>query len=111
MPGRPRQDRSTVASGVLSVRLTPVETQGLDRLVASHNAHLRTMRMPPYLNRAAFVRSLVLRELEAFGLVDAPDNMVPSPEPLTLQPPRKRTRRDDPPLPPPVCIRRSVQVR
>ena len=59
----PKEDRSTVASATLTIRLTPDERATLDALVDAVNEQVA--ETGARVTAAAFVRSLIRREGEA----------------------------------------------
>ena len=74
--GRPRRaDRGRVASTTLSLRITPPEREGLERLALKRQAELQAMYGPgAAMSMAGVVRSLIAAALEA-------DASHPKPEP------------------------------
>ncbi len=67
---RPRkQDRSSVATDTLTVRLSPDDRAMRDRLVAHRAAELAEEGIE--VTAASFVRGLIRREAKARGLLDA----------------------------------------
>jgi hypothetical protein len=96
MSRQPFEDRAKVAAHVVALRLDDRELGGLDKAVKMQNDRLREFRMPPVLSRASYVRSLILRDLEALGLVEMQGSARAAAEPLTYQPPRKRPEKIGP---------------
>ena len=97
---RPRQDPNSTASLVLSVRLTPLEAAAVERMVQLQNSHLEKLGFPPAITGASFLKSLVVRLARAEGLLPGgPTEAIKGP-PLEVHPPRIRSDRNMPPLPP-----------
>ena len=65
----PKQDRSSVATDTLTLRLSPDDRAMLDRLVAHRAAELADEGIE--VTAASFVRGLIRREAKARGLLDA----------------------------------------
>jgi hypothetical protein len=65
----PKQDRSSVATDTLTLRLSPDDRAMLDRLVAHRAAELADEGIE--VTAASFVRGLIRREAKANGLLDA----------------------------------------
>jgi hypothetical protein len=65
-----KQDRSSVATDTLTLRLSPDDRAMLDRLVAHRAAELAEEGID--VTAASFVRGLIRREAKARGLLDAP---------------------------------------
>jgi hypothetical protein len=64
-----KQDRSSVATDTLTLRLSPDDRAMLDRLVAHRAAELADEGIE--VTAASFVRGLIRREAKARGLLDA----------------------------------------
>jgi hypothetical protein len=64
-----KQDRSSVATDTLTLRLSPDDRAMLDRLVAHRAAELAEEGIE--VTAASFVRGLIRREAKARGLLDA----------------------------------------
>jgi hypothetical protein len=93
----PKQDRSSVATDTLTLRLSPDDRAMLDRLVAHRAAELADEGIE--VTAASFVRGLIRREAKARGLLDATSGNTtatekphaisePVPEPRPLAPRR-----------------------
>jgi transcriptional regulator with XRE-family HTH domain len=65
----PKQDRSSVATDTLTLRLSPDDRAMLNRLVAHRAAELVDEGIE--VTAASFVRGLIRREAKARGLLDA----------------------------------------
>lgn len=106
MARKPRSDRGSVAAHVVSIRLEPAELSGLDALVRKQNVKLRQLGLAPVITRATYIRSLLLRELEATGHEQVPDGQAVAATSLVIHPPRKRPRASLKKMPGPVTIER-----
>ncbi len=89
----PKQDRSSVATDTLTLRLSPDDRAMLDRLVAHRAAELAEEGIE--VTAASFVRGLIRREAKARGLLDVASGTTtvsekspatPEPEPRPLSP-------------------------
>jgi hypothetical protein len=81
----PKQDRSSVATDTLTLRLSPDDRALLDRLVAHRATELADEGIE--VTAASFVRGLIRREGKARGLIDAagaPVNAIDKP-PMTAE--------------------------
>jgi hypothetical protein len=97
----PKQDRSSVATDTLTLRLSPDDRAMLDRLVAHRATELADEGIE--VTAASFVRGLIRREAKARGLLDAASTTTatekpgatsapaPSPAPRPLSPTQVRT--------------------
>jgi hypothetical protein len=65
----PKQDRDSIATDTLTLRLSPDDRGLLDRLVAQRAAELAEEGID--VTAASFVRGLIRREAKARGLLDA----------------------------------------
>jgi hypothetical protein len=89
----PKQDRSSVATDTLTLRLSPDDRAMLDRLVAYRAAELADEGIE--VTAASFVRGLIRREAKARGLLDAATatekpRAISEPEPRLLSPTQMR---------------------
>jgi hypothetical protein len=95
----PKQDRSSVATDTLTLRLSPDDRAMLDRLVAHRAAELADEGIE--VTAASFVRGLIRREAKARGFLDAATGNAiaiekpratsgPAPEPRPLGPTQVR---------------------
>ncbi len=85
----PKQDRSSVATDTLTLRLSPDDRALLDRLVAHRAAELSDEGID--VTAASFVRGLIRREGKARGLLDAtgaPVSAIDKPRTATEPEPR-----------------------
>jgi hypothetical protein len=82
----PKQDRSSVATDTLTLRLSPDDRAMLDRLVAHRAAELADEGIE--VTAASFVRGLIRREAKARDLLDAaPGNTVATEKPRAISEP------------------------
>jgi hypothetical protein len=85
----PKQDRSSVATDTLTLRLSPDDRAMLDRLVAHRAAELADEGIE--VTAASFVRGLIRREAKARGLLDAASgNITASEKPRAISEPERR---------------------
>ena len=85
----PKQDRSSVATDTLTLRLSPDDRAMLDRLVADRAAELADEGIE--VTAASFVRGLIRREAKARGLLDAtPGNVAANEKPRAASEPEPR---------------------
>jgi hypothetical protein len=90
-----KQDRSSVATDTLTLRLSPDDRAMLDRLVAHRAAELVDEGIE--VTAASFVRSLIRREAKARGLLDAATgNTTTSEKPRATPEPEVEPRRLSP---------------
>jgi hypothetical protein len=89
----PKQDRSSVATDTLTLRLSPDDRAMLDRLVAHRAAELADEGIE--VTAASFVRGLIRREAKARGLLDAASTTI-----TTSEKPRATTEPEPRPLSP-----------
>jgi hypothetical protein len=79
-----KQDRSSVATDTLTLRLSPDDRAMLDRLVAHRTAELADEGIE--VTAASFVRGLIRREAKARGLLDAVGSNTTASEKLSATP-------------------------
>ena len=85
-----KQDRSSVATDTLTLRLSPDDRAMLDRLVAHRAAELADEGIE--VTAASFVRGLIRREAKARGLLDAASGTTASEKPPVTREPEALTR-------------------
>ena len=84
----PKQDRASVATDTLTLRLSPDDRALLDRLVAHRAAELADEGID--VTAASFVRGLIRREGKARGLLDPASSATASDKPRTTPEPEAR---------------------
>jgi len=67
--GRPRRVSESVATEYVAFRLTPAELGALDKRIGQGNDELKALGFPAMLNRASFLRNLVMADLSNSGLL------------------------------------------
>lgn len=108
MAGKPREDRGSILSRVIAVRVTTDESEALDIMVEAQNKKLVSMGYAPVVTAASFCRSLVIREAASLGLLPevGPPPQKRTKKKLRVMPPSKRpTRKIKPEKMPPPTIR------
>ncbi len=69
MAGKPREDRSSVASKHLGLRLTDDEFQLLRAVVDATNERMREAGLPPLMTGTSLVKMLVEQEARRLGVL------------------------------------------
>ncbi len=112
MTGKPRENRSTVATKSVGLRLTEGEFALLWAVVESTNQRLRKQGMPAYMTGSRLIKMLVEREAERLGVLEGgPDAAVPIMDVESAQRVLAAAAGDDPrrPVPRPGSRRRRKQ--
>lgn len=107
---RPRQDPAAVASRVVSVRLTPKESDLLDQLVDAANLAMKKQGFPALVTPASLLKSFLLRQAAEAGLGTEDVHPVRVRAPIVVHPPRIRPKGHRGPLPSPTTFNRFDRI-